>query len=182
MATCIRPDLTASSAYKYAKCRCERCVAWKRDAARRTNDPKKSAKRSKVWRVANPARWAEHQRNYRARHRAPCLLCHKPLPYPSPGAKYHDACAKTVQRDTDRIRRATQREQLWVHKTRLGCTNCGYNKHGSALDWHHPDPNRERRITVRSWQTRLGRLEIAKCILLCANCHREEHANCRRTP
>lgn len=47
---------------------------------------------------------------------------------------------------------------------------------GAALDWHHPEANKERRITVRSYFSKLGVQERKKCVLLCANCHREEHS------
>lgn len=32
MATCIRPELAPSTAYKQG-CKCERCKSWKRDAS-----------------------------------------------------------------------------------------------------------------------------------------------------
>jgi hypothetical protein len=49
----------------------------------------------------------------------------------------------------------------------------------SALDFHHINPDeKEFEIDIRKFSnTNLEDLqkEIDKCILLCANCHREEH-------
>lgn len=58
------------------------------------------------------------------------------------------------------------------------CQCCGYNKCISALEFHHLNPE-EKDFAFgtncnRSWQN--TRNEIQKCILVCANCHREIHA------
>ena len=56
------------------------------------------------------------------------------------------------------------------------CSRCEYNKCIRALDFHHIDPSRKD-FTVsrvsRSWKA--IKAELDKCILLCANCHRELH-------
>ena len=58
------------------------------------------------------------------------------------------------------------------------CQICGYDKCIQALDFHHVNPEEKefdfKGNTNRSWAT--TRNEIQKCILLCANCHREVHA------
>ena len=67
---------------------------------------------------------------------------------------------------------------------RLGgkCQSCGYNKYVGALEFHHKDAA-EKDITIAGrglkWDT--IKHEIDKCILLCANCHREEHNRLRLT-
>lgn len=67
-------------------------------------------------------------------------------------------------------------QKLTAHKESIGCSVCGYNKCGAALDWHHVDSTtKERRIQVRSYFSKLGEEERSKCILLCSNCHRELH-------
>ena len=58
------------------------------------------------------------------------------------------------------------------------CERCGYDRCRAALDWHHRDPS-QKSFQINDGQTRsLARMraEVAKCDLLCANCHREEHA------
>lgn len=60
------------------------------------------------------------------------------------------------------------------------CQKCGYNKNLTALELHHIDPYTKdfeiNSSTIKELK-RLGKLqeELDKCILLCANCHREEH-------
>lgn len=57
------------------------------------------------------------------------------------------------------------------------CVNCGYNKCKRALHAHHEDPtSKDFQISgahARAWSK--IKLELDKCILLCANCHAEEH-------
>lgn len=56
------------------------------------------------------------------------------------------------------------------------CQKCGYDRCPEALDFHHLDP-REKDFTISSrlgWEAVVE--ELKKCVLLCANCHREAHA------
>ena len=61
------------------------------------------------------------------------------------------------------------------------CNKCGYDKCIEALEFHHKDPSTKdydlskgRGIDTRkSFETL--KEELDKCVLLCANCHREEH-------
>ena len=57
------------------------------------------------------------------------------------------------------------------------CVKCGYNKCVDALEFHHLSLDKDFNIGTkgytRSWDK--VKIELDKCILLCANCHREEH-------
>lgn len=58
------------------------------------------------------------------------------------------------------------------------CEICGYCNCVDALEFHHKDSTvKDFGISAkgytRSWEK--VKLESDKCILLCANCHREEH-------
>ncbi len=58
------------------------------------------------------------------------------------------------------------------------CKHCGYSKCKEALEFHHMNPNEKdfglsAHGNTHSWEK--IKQELDKCILLCANCHREEH-------
>lgn len=56
------------------------------------------------------------------------------------------------------------------------CAICGYNRCLLALEFHHLDPlEKDFSISSRmtSWKAIVK--ELDKCVLLCANCHREVH-------
>ena len=61
------------------------------------------------------------------------------------------------------------------------CSRCGYDRCLGALEFHHADGRKDFGISqdrlTRSW-SRIEK-EIEKCILICANCHREEHEKLR---
>ena len=59
------------------------------------------------------------------------------------------------------------------------CAICGYDKCRTALEFHHLDPN-EKDFTLATnanIATEKALEEIKKCILVCANCHREIHSD-----
>jgi hypothetical protein len=77
----------------------------------------------------------------------------------------------------------------WRRRTKLRaieykggkCSTCGYDRCVAALAFHHLDPTqKEFRIggATRSWER--TRAELDKCVLLCANCHAEEHDRLQR--
>lgn len=60
------------------------------------------------------------------------------------------------------------------------CVECGYNKYLGALDFHHLDPSKKdfRLAAVKSHAFNdMIKKELDKCILVCANCHREIHGS-----
>lgn len=81
---------------------------------------------------------------------------------------------------------STKRMAKWRKQMKQRCVNykggrcylCGYNKCLTALEFHHLDPNEKEftiayKATGNSFDTL--RPELDKCVLLCANCHREVH-------
>lgn len=59
------------------------------------------------------------------------------------------------------------------------CQLCSYNKCVEALDFHHKDPSTKKfgighKGYTRSWES--IKAELDKCVIVCANCHREIEA------
>lgn len=61
------------------------------------------------------------------------------------------------------------------------CELCGYDRYIGSLEFHHTDPDAKEFDLgyFRSTDFEKARPELDKCRLLCANCHREEHARLR---
>jgi 5-methylcytosine-specific restriction endonuclease McrA len=65
------------------------------------------------------------------------------------------------------------------------CIFCGYKKCIEALDFHHIDEKTKKfglseKGMTRSWEK--TKEELDKCILICANCHRELHSGILQLP
>jgi DNA-directed RNA polymerase subunit RPC12/RpoP len=60
-----------------------------------------------------------------------------------------------------------------------GCENCGYKNNLSALEFHHQDPLlKENQLDMRKLSNSTMEWifeEFEKCLVLCANCHKEHH-------
>ena len=81
--------------------------------------------------------------------------------------------AKNKQRNKENY--ARNKAKVDEIKTTSGCISCGYNSHPAALDFNHIDPSTKKfDVSTRLQQYCWARLEeeIAKCEVLCANCHR----------
>ena len=80
-----------------------------------------------------------------------------------------------------RARKAKAELKQWFKdlKSELCCRACGFDTHPCALDFHHQDgSDKDAEVSklVQNGRSRERILnEIAKCIVLCANCHRIEH-------
>lgn len=87
------------------------------------------------------------------------------------------------EREVERLSKAARKMEytgrMRAIKAASGCADCGF-KNPLALDFHHIDA-RNKRFSLGctrewvgyGWLTILD--EIAKCIVLCANCHRIRH-------
>jgi len=88
-------------------------------------------------------------------------------------------------------RKVTYRKKMyqwwnWFESIGRGyCVRCGFDEHPRALDFHHIDPALKK-FRVSNFIDARGFLEhnikelleeLENCIVLCANCHRLEHAD-----
>ena len=84
-------------------------------------------------------------------------------------------CKKCTSENVDKRRRKLKHELV---KYKGGkCEICGYDKCEAALDFHHLNPD-EKEFQLSSGNTcslEKMKKEADKCILVCANCHREIH-------
>lgn len=81
-------------------------------------------------------------------------------------------------RDRLKARRDSIRNWYRELKASLQCSRCPEN-HPACLQFHHRDPS-EKDFTLsgaftRGWSIQKLQEEIAKCDVLCANCHAKEH-------
>ena len=86
------------------------------------------------------------------------------------------ACTNRIKNEQKKANR-----RAWKQWAGGSCLICGYDRCLDALDFHHRDPteksfvlsNKIGKITLGD---PLTESEIAKCDLICANCHREIHS------
>jgi hypothetical protein len=86
---------------------------------------------------------------------------------------YCKDCARVRQRE-----KSVEVKQQCVDYLGGKCEMCGYNKCLKALEFHHKDPTqKDFQISARRLAVFGDKLknELDKCMLLCANCHREVH-------
>lgn len=75
-------------------------------------------------------------------------------------------------------RRRLKVKQLAVEYKGGKCESCGYSKCVEALEFHHKNPQEKDFGISEKGHTKSFnkiKIELDKCIMLCANCHREEH-------
>ena len=101
--------------------------------------------------------------------------------------------AKDKRKYADRaeyLKKAVSKRRKEIRKMALEysggkCAICGYNKCIKALEFHHinndsKDFGISSKGYTRSWIE--IKKELNKCILLCANCHREVHEGITQLP
>lgn len=70
------------------------------------------------------------------------------------------------------------REEYIEFKKTLSCSRCPED-HIACLEFHHLDPcEKDMGIAAamtNGWSMKRIKKEVAKCIVLCSNCHRKEH-------
>jgi hypothetical protein len=94
------------------------------------------------------------------------------------GKVYRRLKCQKCKRKTTNQRRSRLREWLDDYKRALACERCGFSDY-RALQFHHSEKGiKDSNVAdmIRSClSVRAIRAEIAKCAVLCANCHQIEH-------
>jgi len=118
-------------------------------------------------------------------HKAARLGLERPNPpVNKPKDKSHrtNADKKYYEKNRERIY-LRKKDRLRKHKLELlkklgeRCQICGYNRCSAALEFHHKDKNKDAAVTrhLKDYSKEKALKEAEKCIILCANCHRELH-------
>lgn len=113
-----------------------------------------TAERSRRYRIAHADRVRATKAAYRERNKA---------------------AIRIADREKAVSTRKERRAWLDAHKVASGCIDCGYNAHPRALDFDHigtdkiGDVGRLAHHRI-AWDRLMA--EIAKCEVVCANCHR----------
>ena len=96
----------------------------------------------------------------------------KPEPYP-----YCKTCINKIT-----VEKQQKFKKICVDYKGGSCQECGYDNYLGALEFHHLNPKEKefspskyRRYNQETMDHKVKN-ELDKCVLLCANCHREAHA------
>lgn len=77
------------------------------------------------------------------------------------------------------VKRRRKVKEMAIEYKGSRCEKCGYDKCNGALEFHHLDPTKKDfSLSTKGHCTAWEKVkkELDKCILVCANCHREIHA------
>ena len=89
--------------------------------------------------------------------------------------KYRDRAQYLIKAVAKRRRKI---KQMAIEYKGGKCHVCGYNKYQGALELHHVNGDKKFGIGdkgyTHSWEK--VKAELDKCVLVCANCHRELEA------
>lgn len=92
--------------------------------------------------------------------------------------KYNEQARAQWSKATNKRRRNLKSKAVALLGGR--CKICDYNKYDGALEFHHIDPSQKLFGLTAANLARLPwseiELELAKCVLLCSNCHKEVEA------
>ena len=111
-----------------------------------------------------------------------CLICGNKFSPKTQSANKRQVCYDCIP-DGETITRGRYIDLIKRKIYGGKCVRCGYNNCMAALEFHHLDPN-EKDFSLSDRDLKLDwvliKQELDKCILLCANCHRETHAQERK--
>ena len=103
-----------------------------------------------------------------------CIKCGKFL-----SGNQRKYCSRNCQTSSHMMRHSREKKRKAVEYKGGKCQKCGYNKCLGALEFHHLIPDEKEynldQQKLARWGWEKLKKELDKCILLCSNCHKEEH-------
>lgn len=91
------------------------------------------------------------------------------------GGSYYCAECKA----TRSVHRRERIKKLGIELLGGSCVVCGYDKYIGALEFHHVNPAEKgagtKQRNIAGFPIKRLTEELKKCVLVCANCHREIH-------
>ena len=97
--------------------------------------------------------------------------------YSRGGGRYRSEC-KECHKNYVKSKYNERKDNVNDIKSNMKCQKCGDDRF-YVLDFHHKDPSQKdfniARITSNNNHMDAIEAEIAKCVVLCSNCHREFH-------
>lgn len=104
-----------------------------------------------------------------------------PIKQAANSAKYYEKNKEKVKLRakirTQKIR-VYNRKLIARYKLWIGCKFCSYKRCNQALELHHVGTQKEQHVAdmvQKGASTKIIKREIRRCIVVCANCHRELH-------
>lgn len=130
------------------------------------------------------ARWSTNWKGYSCRVCSVCEKLRARRKRENPARRRLDAekAARWRRENPEKYRAAYTKEhekkkQILLDARVGGCSRCS-EKHPACLDFHHRDGKKDKLGNIgeiRRFSYRRILEEIAKCDVLCANCHRKHH-------
>ena len=139
---------------------------------------------SKVYYAANREKKAAYAKAYREANREKKAAYAKA--YREANREETNAYAKAYQKaNREELKAKRDERNLMIFNYKgAECNHCGLSepKHLEIYDYHHVDPDTKLYSVSNILKGPIERLrtEVDKCLLLCSNCHRKEHARLNR--
>lgn len=92
------------------------------------------------------------------------------------GKTYRRLKCNDCYRETKNKLKKEKRAWLVEEKKKMSCADCGCNDH-RVLQFHHPNDDKEGNVgdMISRYSLDNVKKEMAKCEILCANCHMIKH-------
>jgi len=111
-----------------------------------------------------------------------CNKCNRDLPENRFGKNGNGSRSICKDCQCERIKKGQKKTKDYIQSLKKQCSICGYNKCVEALEFHHTNPDEKdgtlsqysRRVFSPAVKEKIDK-EMSKCVVLCSNCHREQH-------